>query len=478
VPKIQVPIVSGIYATTAPDLRTALPLNMVPTPKQSGISTGYLRPGDGIVALAEEGPGNCRGGIVWNNRMWRVMGSEFLRCDAGGAGLFHGDVGDDGLPVTMDYSFDDLAIISAGNMYIFTFPNILQQVPLVSGILDLVWIDGYYMVTDGEFLSVTELGDPMTFNPIKYASSEADPDPIIALERIRNEVYALNRYTIEVFDNIGGAGFPFARIEGAQIEKGTVGTHACCVFMETIAFLGGGRNEQLGVYLGINGTAQKISTQEIDYLIQDYTETQLALTVLEQRNDASHWLLYVHLPDFTLVYDAGASQELGTPVWFMLSSSATEEPSAYRARFFLWWGNSVNLPKWYCGDSTDTVLGYLDRDISSHYGDTVAWEFSTPIVYNDGDGALFNRLELVALTGSYTLEANPTITTSYSLDGRTWAQARAQTISAGTLGERAKRIAWFQQGYMSNWRIQRFQGDSTAHVAFVRLECELEPLAW
>jgi hypothetical protein len=44
------------------------------------------------------------------------------------------------------------------------------------------------------------LNDPTAVDPLKYGSSEADPDPILAIRKIRNEVYALNRHTVEVFD--------------------------------------------------------------------------------------------------------------------------------------------------------------------------------------------------------------------------------------------------------------------------------------
>ena len=128
---------------------------------------------------------------------------------------------------------------------------------------DVVWIDGFFMTTDGEFLVVTELNDPTSVNPLKYGSSESDPDPIIALQTLRNEVYALNEFTIEVFSNRGGEGFPFQRNAGAKIPKGCVGTHANCVFMEQIAFIGSGYNEAPSVYLGLNGRTRKIATREI-----------------------------------------------------------------------------------------------------------------------------------------------------------------------------------------------------------------------
>jgi hypothetical protein len=70
---------------------------------------------------------------------------------------------------------------------------------------------------------------------------------------------------------------------------------------------------------------------------------------------------------------------------------------------------------------------------------------------------------------------NPQISTSYSVDGKAYSQERS--ISVGTTGSN-KRLAWFQQGNMRNWRIQRFRGDSDAHVSFIRLEAQIEPLAF
>jgi hypothetical protein len=63
---MQIPILNGIYADSTPELRTAYPVNMVPVPKKSGISNGFLRPGDGFVANGT-GPGIDRGGIEWNS---------------------------------------------------------------------------------------------------------------------------------------------------------------------------------------------------------------------------------------------------------------------------------------------------------------------------------------------------------------------------------------------------------------------------
>jgi len=246
-------IINGIYTDNSPDFRTSYPKNLVPIPQQQGISQGYLKTAEGIVKFGDS-PGVDRGGINWDGKCYRVMGSQLARINEDGSVTELGDVGDNGKPVTLTYSFDYLAIASNENLFYYDLSSGLQQVTDadLGTVLDVVWVDGYFMTTDGEYLVVTDIDDPFSVNPLKYGSSEAAPDPIVALEKLRNEVYALNRYTIEVFDNVGGTLFPFQRIESAQIERGVIGTNACTVFLETIAFLGSGEKEAPAIWLGSN----------------------------------------------------------------------------------------------------------------------------------------------------------------------------------------------------------------------------------
>ena len=467
---MQIPILSGIYADNTPELRTSYPVNMMPVPKQSGISNGFLRPGDGIVANGT-GPGTDRGGINWNGICYRVMGTKLVKVASDGTVTELGDVGGPlNTYVSMDYSFDLLAIASGGRLYYWNGSTLTEVTdPDLGVVLDVAWVDGYFMTTDGTSLIVTELTDPTQVNPLKYGSSEVDPDPVVALIKLRNEIYALNSNTIEVFDNVGGEFFPFARVDGAQIQKGVLGTFACCIFIDRIAFLGGGRNEAPSIYIGAAATTQKLSTQEIDNLLLQYTEAQLARSKLEARNDKNHQHLYVHLPDRTIVYDASASEALGEPVWFTLTTTIVGF-SQYRARNMVWC-----YDKWLVGDPESSAIGYFVQGTGHHWGQLVRWEFGTLIVYNESNGAIFNELELVSLTGSVTLGKNPYISTSYSVDGKSWSQDRSITV--GTTGSN-KRLAWFQQGHMRNWRIQRFRGDSDAHFSFIRLEAQIEALAF
>lgn len=465
---MQIPILSGIYTDACADFRTAYPVNMTPVPKSTGVSSGYLRPAEGAISQGH-GPGLPRGAIVWNGVCYRVMDTSLVSVAADGTVTVLGDVGY-GEHCTFAYSFDRLAITSGGKLYYWDGATLTQVTDQYLGTaLTVTWVDGYFVTTDGTYIVITELSDPFSVNPLKYGSSEVDPDQIVAVLKLRNEVTAVNRYTIESFDNVGGSLFPFERIEGAQLQKGAVGTFAVCVFADAIAFLGSGRNEACGVYLGVNATTTKLSTMEIDAMLAGYTTSELEKVVLEARVHSAHQHLWVRLPDRTLVYDLSASQLIGEPIWFQLTS-AIDGFAKYRVCDAVWC-----YGKWLVADAFTGDVGYLDSATMHHFGHITRWEFTTAIVYNESRGAIFCVLELVCLTGRVVAGCDPYISTSYSYDGLVWSQDRY--IRAGDIGDRMRRLAWFQQGRMANWRMQRFRGDSTSLLTVARLEATLEPLA-
>lgn len=464
---MQISILNGIYTDQNSNIRTEYPRNLVPVPKATGISAGFLRPADGVVQFGT-GPGSDRGAINWNNECYRVMGTKLIKVASDGTVTTIGDVGGSG-QVTMDYSFDRLAIASSGALYYYDGTTLSQVTdPDLGTVIDFTWVDGYFFTTDGEFLVVTDLSNPFSVNPLKYGSSEADPDPVKAILKVRNEPHALNRYTIEAFDNVGGSTFPFQRIEGAQIQKGVIGTFACCVYLDAIAFLGGGRNEAPAIWIGLNGSTTKLSTREIDQILLNYTETELSTVKFETHSESGLDHLYIRLPDKTLVYDGATSRVFGQPVWFTLTTSIVGD-AQHRVCNRVWC-----YDKWIVGDPQSTAIGYQTDEVSTHWGEQVGWEFSTNILYNEGRSAIIHELELVGLTGRSVYGADPTMWTQYSVNGEAWSVEKA--IKAGKEGERNKRLVWLQQGYMRHWRIQRFRGTSDSHFSPIRLEAKIEPM--
>lgn len=462
---MKIPILSGITTDAAGDFRTSYPKNMIPVPKSQGISAGYLKPAEGIEQIGT-GPGVCRGATKWQGQLYAVMGTKLVRISRDGATVELGDVGGSGR-VVMEHSFDYLAIASSTALWLWDGATLAQNTDLDLGVVkDVVFANGYFVTTDGEFLVTLELDDPFSVDPLKYGSSEADPDPVVGLQRIGNEIYALNRYTIEVFGVRASTGFPFARITGAQIQKGCVGAQASARFLGGLAFLGGGESDTTAVWLGGSGQTRKISDREIDTILEGYNETELAAVHMQARSFKNHSNLYLHLPDQTLVYDAAASQAMERPVWHILHSGSAEVEE-YRVTDMVWLYN-----QWNVFDTQSGAIGRFTDETGSHWGSEISWEFGTPILWNKTDGAILHEIELTALTGRVTGE--PTVSTSYSQDGRIWSSPRF--IKAGARGDRHKRLIWLNQGSMRRARMQRFQGSSDAHLSFVSVNVRAEGL--
>ncbi|MFA6093975.1 MAG: packaged DNA stabilization protein [Elusimicrobiota bacterium] len=464
---MKIPVLAGVYVDGSPAVRVAYPVNMIPVPGQDGIDEGYLRPAEGIETFTT-GQGVDRGAIVWDGDHYRVSGTKLISISSAGAVTVIDDVPGTG-PVRLDFSFDLLGIAADGDLYYWDGSNLTKVTdPDVGTVNDMVWVDGYFMVTDGAYVAVSDLGTPTSFNPLKYGSTDS-PDPIQCLLKVQNEVHVVSRHMIDVFQNIGGTGFPFQRVQSAHIPRGAIGRRAACVFAETVAFVGGDRNEAPGIYLGRNAQTVKISTREVDNLLLEYTEAQLATTLLETVVNRGSQFLFVHLPDRTLVYESTASAAAKSPVWCVLTTSL-DGFAQYRAQ------NIVRVDDtWIVGDPLTSAIGRWTTDDSQHWGADVRWEFSTPMLRAGGKNAIMRSLELVALTGAVPFGVDPMVSTSYSVDGRTWSQSRA--IRSGKRGDATKRLVWMQQGMWRNWRVQRFQGDSGSRLSALQIEAQVEPLA-
>lgn len=460
----QIPLLSGIRATPQADFEAVYPINLEPIIIDTGIAQGYLKFCAGTTARGT-GPGTMRGSINWNGVVYAVMGSKLVRVGATGNAIELGEVGDNGLPVSLDYSFDYLSIGSNGNLFYWDPVNGLRQVtdPDLGTVVDHIFIDGYNMTTDGEFLVVTELNDPMQVDPLKYGSSESDPDPVTGLIPLSNEVYALNRYSIDVFQNVGGNGFPFAVIPGAVIPRGCVSRSAKCLIGESGVFVGGGRNEALGVYQIGAGQSQKLSTREIDEILAQVPDpTQI---VLEGLSYGDQQRLLIHLPDKTLVFLPEASSAAKELVWYIRQG----KEGVYRPRFF-----TPAYGVWTCGDASGNEIGTLDNAATTDFGDVRPWQLTTRYIYNESRGAIVHSVELVGLPGRTPFGEAGVVFFSRSLDGETWGEERA--VPTGAFGQRGIRVQHRPHWRMSNYLAIRCRGNDLAHAGWARMEAQIEPL--
>lgn len=536
------------------DFAVNLKMRQVPTNDKPGTCTSH---GGLTQWLASSATGESdRGGILWNGIMYRVQGSSVYSYSTDSTRTFLGTVANDGLRARLDYSFDNLIIVSDNNLYYYaptgysnataaavaaggtgyavndtitigplgeqatikvtavaagvitaavvqTAPQVLTKfIPtnsvnqaLSSGggtgaafnltwvslgnfiqvnmaisagitpIIDATFMAGYVMVTDGVDEWCSSLTN-LTFFPGFFGSAEYDPDGITASYKLNNQLYVFGQYTTQTMQNTGGNNFPFTAQQSYTFDIGCVSRQTMCAYNRSLAWIGGGRNMPNGVWW-LNGNApNKISSAAVDYEISKLTAAQVAVVTLEAISFEDSELLYVHLPNKTLVFDAIASVALGVKFWTQLNSGPTNA-DFYRARNFVRFNGM-----WACGDLADNRVGFLDSTTGGHYGAPVMNRTSSPMVMLPLASAGLRSVELKCVTGQSGDTSR--IAMTYSSDGIRWSQMRY--TQAVTRGGYSKRIRWLPGGLTRNKMQVRIEHVTNQHVTWFGVDVELEPL--
>lgn len=418
---VQVPIQSGVRVADG-SYRTSYPVNLRHKAVQSGVSNGELVTTQGAV-LKGTGPGADRGGINWNDTHYRVMGGKLCSIGASGAVTQLGTVADDGLLCRFDYGFDRLAINAMQNLYYWN-GSALSQVtdPNLGPVLDVVWLAGYFITTDGTSVVVTNLNDPTTINPTNYGSAEDNPDAVTGLGTVAEELLIFGRYSIQFQRNVGGSGYPFQNIVGATIPKGCVGPNAKCRVGSTYAFVGGAEGEPIGVYMIAGGTAARISDEEIDaHIARCGTPETLAMECRQFGNEVE---IIVHMDDCSVSLCAKASEVANAGLWHVLQG---HDGTGYRTRNAVY----VNGEHWV---ADGTNVGVLDETVSAQFGAEPGWSFDAGLLYNDGTGLILSEVELA---GQFP-PAGTSVFFSMTHDGATW----SREIGRNLTGRRDERVMW------------------------------------
>ena len=482
----QIPLGSGTYTDVGAEFRTSRPHNLVPVIKDTGISRMFLRTAEGLTRFDVGAPtlvGHDRGAINWQGTCYRVIGTNFVSVNAYGVMTVIGQLPDDGNPVVLTYGYPNqgIGIISAKTLWFYTIQKpdgTTQPTPTlqkctdanVGSPIDLLWMSGYFVMTDGISAYVTQLANQFTINSQLYSNDSNSADALNGLLKFRNELYLCNRYTIGVFDDQGGTGFPFVENIGAMIPKGVIGPAAKTLTSQGFAFLGSAQDEAPSVWLSVGlGIATKIADRETEMILAQYSEAQLYGATLEYRAEKEQQFLYVHLPNNTLVYDVASSQRAQAPIWFYLSSSM-DATGSWRA-----WHPVYCYGKFLYGDKQDQRVGYLDSTTALQYGTGVRWQFDTVFVYNQAHGFAVTVLELIGTYGRAANNEKATVSMQYSNDGEIWSAPRF--ISLGASGRTNERVQWRPKHFFRNFRGYRFGGSSAAPASFAALKADGEPLA-
>lgn len=418
-PETAISLIKGDKVSSKTDYRDALPVNMTAVSRAILGANGYMLSHPGLT-LHGTGSGVDRGGY-WNERQarhFRVSGTRLLDVDAIGSTTDLGEItGSE--RVAMAQSFNSQGFVSDGRFWRYDGSSLTEVTDTNLGNpIDITWINGYYFFTDGEFLFHTDIDDETSIDPLKFATSEFSPDPTLAVDRTSdNQVVAFNRYSTEYFVDQATDNFAFRRIEGKVIKCGVVGTHCETEIQGRFFIMGGGREEDVSIHALSAGTYQSIATREVDKLIAQYTEADLASAVLESRSQDQDQFLMVRLPNETLLCNIGLLQTLGKEYsWTIIKTGVIVD--------LKWRGvNGVydpRIPAWVYGDNQNANIGILDNEVATQYGDHVETILYTPLIRLDG--ASIDKFEIDTIPGHQVDVSDVKAGISLTYDGLTYGQ--------------------------------------------------------
>lgn len=458
--KIPVTLIKGDKIDVETDYRDALPVNMYAVQRDILGAKGYMIEYPGISLLAL-GSGIDRGG-VYNERFetqYRVSGTNLIDLTSGVVTELGTIPGSE--QVAMPYSFNTQCIIANGQMFLYSAAGGFVEVTDadLGDPIDCVWIDGYYFLTDGEYIYHTDIDDETSIDPLKFATAEFMPDPSLGLAKTQdNKVIVFGRYTTEYFVDVAQSNFAFQRVETRAQKIGIVATHAKCETGTSFYITGGRKEEAVGVHRLSLGASEKISTREIDKILSAYTEPELADMRMESRKENDTTFVLVHLPGEVLCFNESIAKSLGIQgAWSILKTDIAGD-APYRAINGVF---DARTATWIYGDKLGANIGQLDNTINTNYGSNVEWLLYTPFIKLDG--ASINEIEIETIPGHSNTD-DATVAISVTEDGviygTEWWALYGEPYNYNT------RFYVRRLGAVQDWVGFKFRGASSSRMAF------------
>lgn len=475
-------IATGFYASASLPLAAQRCVNWLPiVPEAEALSRRALFDVPGLTQRTLTGDtidGVNRGSQWMSDTLYHVNGQNLYSMNARNVITKEGPIGDT-KRVSMANNGRYLVIVVPG-IKTYVFDNTTSTLSEVSDpdfreADSVSFKDGYFIFTasDGSVFFISALNDPFSYNALDFGSAEVRPDKIVVTHVDHNELFVGGEQTIELFQNIGGSGFPFQRIPGANITKGIHARHSVVSFDNSFAFLGGGENELTSVWkLTSSSSAQKISTAAIDGAIQKYTRDEISKAFgMSYAFGGNFFVSFTftsdRIPSKTFVFDATTSALTNELTWHERQSGVSEDR---------WRVSSITsaFDKLIVADLLDGRIGEFDQSSHTEYGNPIYREKASQPFFTF-DGPVFAselRLHMESGVGLNTGQgSDPQIRMSFSDDGgRTFGNELWR--SYGRAGRFEVLPTWRRLGRIPRHRVLRFVTTEPVMSNILRLEAD------
>jgi len=211
-----------------------------------------------------------RGLWAGDNRLFAVaQGGLFEIAASGAATAITGGVLSAATPVQFAGGGNEL-LIASGDQIWYATGGVSHKT--YDGAISVVYLDGYYIIlwVDGKTIQLST--DGLTWNPLDVGQSQAMPDRLVRLEAHEGHLWIFGQRSVRVWYDSGNADFPFAPIDGALIDQGTMAPWSVTKIDRRLYWLGMDQYGYGRVFRTEGYTPVPISNQAIEYLIKTYLD--------------------------------------------------------------------------------------------------------------------------------------------------------------------------------------------------------------
>ena len=377
-----------------------------------------LRGTPGLAAFATAYSGQpVRGMIdIGDGRMLVVAGQYVRTIGTDGTVTAIGTLISTSGVVNMASNGQEIMLVDGAYGYYFTIAtDTLTQIADADfpGGYVVVFLDGYFLVSDPDTqnIYISGLYDPSTWDPLDFGAAEGNPDNIISLCDLNQQVWAFGTRTVEPFYNSGNADFPFTRVSGGLIEKGCGAKYSVAKCDNSVFWL----SDQRVVYRNVGYQAARISTHPIEEAIARYTVISDAIGMSYEQEGHAFYVLTFPTEGATWVYDASTQMWHERGEW-VGSGDGDFDYDRWRPSCVCYFNDGV-----YAGDYENGRVYRIDLDSYTDNLATIRRMRRTPHARGKAFERLFHRALTLTMTtgvvetsaGTYPLSDDGTLAAAY-----------------------------------------------------------------
>lgn len=349
-----------------------------------------------------------------------------------------------------------------------TFTQITDADFLANGAPQQVdYIDSFFVfTTDSKKFIISALNDGLAYDALDFGTAEADPDDIVTLIVHSNQLFIGGSETIEAFQNIGGGGFPFQRVEGFVLPTGVRAAFSMIEAADTFFFIGGGSEEGPTIRRFTGSATEIVSSDGIDSILESFTDSEIEEAFAFSYSQGGGRFVGFAFPTTTLVFDAVNSR------WHERKSRITAGDGSVDT--LRWRVNSLvqAYGRILVGDSEDGRIGQVDLDFFDEYDSEIIRTFATLAVSNNGQAFMVPSIELTMESGVGDTETeDPEIRMQFSNDAKKFSNPITRKI--GRIGDNIHRIIWRKLGRFARFAVFRFTMSDKVKAVAIKLEADI-----